>query len=686
MTTSSPADGVELDASEERDDERQRRRITRRGLFVAGSTLGIGSLATYLFRGRAADPSSPSGDPSGSPTTTSRVQGTIAVDARPSSPRPSSNWSSVYGAVEGDVVIDAEIVLDVDARVTSLVIAPTGRLVMAPDSSITLTSTGNVEVGGFLVMQPRSADRVHRVHFEAVDESMFQGGGMEILSSDVGLWITDDGVLEAIGSPKTSWTRARDGCSAGSNKVTVGDATGWRVGDLITIAPTGAPTPDDGRFHQSSDGSHEYDDAAISAIDGNELTLGRSLAHDHPMVSFTQWDGTSRTYGAEVLNLTRNVIVSGTESGRAHVLFLHCRKPQNVADVQFDHLGPRQSSGRRDAGVGGRYPLHMHHCGDGSRGSVIKGCLVTRSGNRAFVPHESHGVTLDGCVAHDVHGTAYWWDQPGRHNPTGEDPKTHDSLWTRCVASFVWAAPNSDNGYRLAGFNLSGGNHNSNALIDSVAVGVTSERVTMNNGANSGFHWTEHGQAVWVFEGCLAHNVAGDGILSWQNDEEVHLLTDFTAYHCGAHGIEHGAYSNFYSYSRLTLVGNRMSGIGCHAVTRRTGSVRRRWTDNGDQAPSLSFTDVRIDGMGITKDGVQGLSHKFASNEDGPTLMENFSISGTTRSGLFENEGKNAPYYVLKDWNAEGVDAVVFDDGAPTDTRVDVENVNGDGETYTMRP
>ena len=666
-------------------DPTQRPRLSRREVLVGGTALGVGGVGVYFLTRKDAGSSARS---STGPVDSSETSDTVAeaVETTTTLPKPPQRWSQTHGATASDVVIDGDMILDVDAVVGSLTITETGRLTMEPAESVTLTSAGNVEVAGLLAMQPLTPDVIHRVHFANVDESKYQGSVMEVASTDIGLWVTKQGVLEANGHPKASWTRASNDLVAGDDRITVDDAAGWLVGDLISITPTLAPPPDDGRFHQSNESSHEYDEATIVAIDGNELTIEPVLVHDHPTISFAQWDGAERTYGAEVLNLTRNVIVSGTESGRAHTIFVHCTKPQNLSNIQFDHLGPRQMIENRDVGVVGRYPVHFHHCGDDSQGSVLKGCLVTRSGNRAFVPHESHGITLDGCVAHDIHGTAYWWDQPGRHNPTGEKPETHDSLWTRCVASKVWASPTSENGYRLAGFNLSGGNHGSNKLIDSVAVGVTRERVTMNNGATSGFHWTEHGQAVWVFENCLAHNIGGDGILSWQNDEEIHPLTDFTAYHCGAHGIEHGAYSNFYSYARLTLVANRVSGIGCHAVTRRTNSVRRNWTDKGDNAPILTFSDIRIDGKGLTMDGVQGLSHKFASEDDAPTIFDSVVITGTTRSGLYETEGNNAPYYVIKNWTVDGVEPVMFANGAPAKTRVDVENLNGDGKTVTITP
>ena len=76
-----------------------------------------------------------------------------------------------------------------------------------------------------------------------------------------------------------------------------------------------------------------------------------------------------RTFAAEVLNLTRNVTLEGTPGGRAHV-FVRATGKQSLAGVAIRHIGPRQPAEESDAPVVGRYPLHFHMAGDGSRGSV----------------------------------------------------------------------------------------------------------------------------------------------------------------------------------------------------------------------------------------------------------------------------------------------------------------------------
>jgi hypothetical protein len=67
-----------------------------------------------------------------------------------------------------------------------------------------LESAGNVIIRGRLVMQPASPEVEHRLIFAGAREASFAGGGMEVLGSDVGLWVMDGGVLDVAGTPPRS--------------------------------------------------------------------------------------------------------------------------------------------------------------------------------------------------------------------------------------------------------------------------------------------------------------------------------------------------------------------------------------------------------------------------------------------------------------------------------------------------
>lgn len=438
--------------------------------------------------------------------------------------RPWSSPDTWGGTVPGslDVAhIDSPVLLDQDADVAGVVIGPAGQLVLDPVRSVVLRSTGNVVVEGLLQMRPAGADLEHVLSFADVVESSFVGGGMEPLDSDVGLWVMEDGRLDLEGSARRGWNRT-------------GRHETWRPGDVLLRAPF-APG--------------DYDTYAVH-VPGSRV----------PSVAAP--DGVR--YHTEVFNLTRNVRIEGTPGGPSHV-FIHSRVPQHIRYVAFAHLGPRRplSKGPADSEpVLGRYPLHFHHCEDGSRGTVVQGCVV-RDSSRAFVPHSSHGITMRDCVAHRITDSAYWWD---------DGHETHDLSWVRCAAFDVRHDPARTG--TVGGFQLGLGT--GTAVSGCVAVGVH------GHGSSGGFHWPSSANLqrhnVWKSKNLVAHNNASDGILVWQNDHNPHHVDGFIGYHNGSNGIHHGAYTNAYAYERISVWGNAGSDIGHQALSTRERG-RQSWDD-----------------------------------------------------------------------------------------------------------
>lgn len=445
-----------------------------------------------------------------------------------------------------------------------------------------------------MTLRPASAGVRHVVTFVHVDEAAFVGGGMRPLDSDVGLWVTGDGVVEAVGTAKTPWTRLAGAAEVGAAALEVVDATGWRPGDELVVVPTAAPTV--GR--ESWEG---YDTRRVESVDGRTVTLDGPLQFSHPVVA-GKWT-------AEVLNLTRNVRIRGTAEGRAHTLFMTDR-PQTLSHVELRHMGPRTVGGDDPTnGVLGRYPLHFHHCGDGSRGTVVENVVVHECGNRAFVPHASHGITLRGCVSHDTWEDAYWWD-PGDGN------QTHDSLWEGCVASHVRDDP-PFRGYRLTGFNLRHGERN--VIVGCVAVGV------QGNTDASGFLWPEKSGSVWEFRDNLAHNNKRDGLFIWQNSRQRHEVGPFTSYHNADNGLEHGAYTNAYAFRDGVLYGNGRAGVQVHAASRGDGQ--------------LKFERLEIDGGGVSQYGMEFVKHTLPPGQ--PHWVEQCVFRGSTDAAVaFTYDGR----------------------------------------------
>lgn len=392
-------------------------------------------------------------------------------------------------------------------------VVPAGEVwAFDPEADTTVTAGGNVEVRGILQMQPVSGDVAHVLRFEGVDESRFVGGGMSVTSSDVGLWVMGEGQLVVEGEEKVAWSYE------------------WQpewTGDEVIAAP------------------HAADD-----YDGFEPVSAAPPPN-------------SLGFSTELLNLTRNVRIEGTPGGYAHV-FIRSTRPQTIRYATLRYMGP----GFGDTDVTGRYGLHFHFCGDGSRGSVVQGVVVRDSGNHAFVPHASHGITFHDTIAYQVANEAYWWDSP-EDDETRHD--THDVVWDRAVAARVDLGV-AGNDHRLTAFYLGRGINPT--ITNSVAVGV------QGSGADrSGYQWPESGSGLWTFADNLAHNNEAHGIFVWQNNSEPHHIDGFTAYYNEGSGVSHGAYGNSYQYRDLVLVGNGVA-VTSHALGKPGGGADTQiWTN-----------------------------------------------------------------------------------------------------------
>lgn len=516
-------------------------------------------------------------------TSLSTTTGPSTTAPATTAPRPDGAlWSdpAAWGGKvpgEGDVAeISTAIMLDVDTKVAGVNIHPGGRLSFDPDKGHTLQSTGNVVVHGTLQMRPNTPAVQQVLTFVGVDEEAFTGGHtMEPVAEDVGLWVTHDGIADLAGAVKTPWTRLTGGAEAGATTIAVAEAKGWQVGDEIVVAPMEKSTVDEHWEHN--------DRTTITAISGNTVTLAEALSYPHQPV--TVREGVSHT--AEVLNLSRNVRIEGTPEGRAHVMFVHCTKPQKISHVGIRHMGPRQGGAddaeeNRSVGVSGRYGLHFHMCDEGTRGSKIAGVSVYDTGAHAFVPHLSHGITFQQCVSHETRDDAYWWD-PAHEDEDPDTVPTHNVLYDRCVASTV---REGEDVYSTTGFFLGSGDGN-------VARGCVAIGTMGHTESASAYHWPERSRGedeLWIFEDCMAHNCKSSGIYYWQNNVPRTIVDRFTSYY-NSWGIWAGAYSNLVSYRDCNLFHNSEGGLEVNAVA-----------EAGRNSPDETVTYERmyVDQAGLT--------------------------------------------------------------------------------------
>jgi hypothetical protein len=366
-------------------------------------------------------------------------------------------------------------------------------------------------------MTPANPAYIHLLRFTGINENNIVGGGMDPVASDIGLWVMGAGRLQLQGADKTSWTNAAGAITAGAT-VNVNDAAGWLPGDSVIITAT-------------ADGATNYDTRSIKAISGNTIALS-TAATVHPVIN-NQWT-------AEVGNLTRNVRIEGTATGKSHV-FIRSTQPQVIKNVQFRYLGPRKDQDKDKISdlILGRYGIHFHHCDDGSDGSVVIGCVMRDIGNHAYVPHVSNGIEMRDNIALNCTETPFWWDL----NET-----SHRTNWVHNLVvqpQFVERSYNFDNdggGHTLGVHGMVLGRGDDNRCDSNVVCGQTGLETT-----NAAYDWEEmQFVSVWIFKGNLAHNCQ-NGSRIWQNSEDAHVLENTTIYNCYYGGL-FGAYQNNYGW------------------------------------------------------------------------------------------------------------------------------------------
>lgn len=450
-------------------------------------------------------------------------------------------WGGKTPAADHIAVIGNMVTIDVTDTVKGLVITKAGTLKYEPRKSVTLYSYGNVVNNGLRIMAPASSAINHALIFLNVDENRFVGGGMDIEDTDTGDW-TRGGANQIRGTYKTPWTRLFGGVKAGSTIIQLArPPTNWRAGDELAIAPTLDRSVKN--FYKA------FDTVRIKSIRGNVVTLAVPLVFDHPSVKNPFNDS---IYTAEVVNLTRNVRIEGTPEGKAHMNIMSDKR-QVISFLQLRHMGPKIEGEQ----VTGRYPLHFHHCGSGSAGSIISGTIIRDCPTHNVVIHASDFVTVRTTVTLNSEDDAFWWDPPPG-NSTDPSNNSNYTIYDSCGVMGLTG------GYRCAGFVMGAGIGNS----------VTNSWVAGNGGnaGSAGFVWPEWANRmdnVWDFKNNLSHNGRYNGLFSWQNDEKFHSIESFIGYNHFI-SVEHGAYHNSYRYSDIDLI-NHEKGFVLHALGIRTG-------------------------------------------------------------------------------------------------------------------
>ena len=523
-----------------------------------------------------------------------------------------------------------------------------------------LKSSQNVVVKGVLEMRPFSPRIVHQLQFVGIDETKYVGGGMDPLASDVGLWVIGSGRLDLQGSPKKAWVRAAGSVPRGASSLVLSELpAGWQAGDEIVISPT------------ALNDFIGFDTATLASVSGNSIALSGATTLAHPVVSFN-----NKTHTAEVMNLSRNVIIGGTKpavaepranqkntnGGRAHI-FIRSSEPQTINYTTIQHMGPRRDTNVCWVGtdcstsIAGRYGLHFHHAFDGSRGSEVHGTVVRDSGGKGFVPHASHGITFNDTIAYAVYDDGYWWDTPlTGSNRTCIDQNCADGISDdTTIDSAVAALIKKDDmaSDSTTGFALQKGL--GNAIRNSVAVGL------QGSISSGGYAWHEgNSNSPWQFIDNVAHNNAAQGIFWWQVDGPLHPVERYTSYRNGVNATKHGAYLNSAHYTNFESYqdGSRADGWGGTAPLHLIAAVpyaEESFRDYGPKINHQRWADGYIDVGGVAKYAVH-----FGTivGDDGiPISMPRITVKGYTGKPVLIDDLSDGgvTYADLICWNV-GVD------------------------------
>ncbi len=413
---------------------------------------------------------------------------------------------------------------------------------------------GNVIAEGTLRMRGSGdVGNPTTLRFIDVDEAAMVGGGMDVVDSDVGLWVMGDGVLDIQGTPKAAWNRT-------------GSDPSWQASDELILCPTH-------RAKAMEQIQAENPDLDIDTRAGRralkDLQIEQEFLAYENFLPFTMGSPvpTVGPYSAEVMNLSRDVAIEGTLGGRAHIL-IRSTKPQTVKHCLLQHLAPR---GLDDNGVIlGRWGLHFHHSGDGARGSVVEGVVARKMGAHAFVFHSSHGIMAHELIAFDCLQSPFWWDR-------GDE--TNDLLYDRCVAAKI---DHGAGGYeKHSGGGVVLGSGTGSILRDFVAVGVL---------LRSGIDWRDRAaHSPWTLEGTNVSHNNHRAARVWHNSHRFRHDAGGMVFYRNDSGLLAGAYGTpLWHYENIHFL--------------ESGGISAKARAKDDPAPDrpdgygMSFENIVIEG------------------------------------------------------------------------------------------
>jgi cell migration-inducing and hyaluronan-binding protein len=218
------------------------------------------------------------------------------------------------------------------------------------------------------------------------------------------------GTLNLHGDRNNTWTRLAKTAKAGSNRIDVLNAAGWRKSDEIVLASTD--------FNP-----RQAERRTVTAISGNAITLDKPLTYMH----FGEI-----TFGVdergEVGLLTRNIKIQASDDAEktyfgGHIMAM-AGSHMYVDSVELSRMGQHLTLAR--------YPIHFHVIGEG-QGQYIRNAAIHDTFNRCVTVHGTNNLQVENNVTFNTVGHCFFMEDGIEHgnrfvHNLGIQTKCHPTL------------------------------------------------------------------------------------------------------------------------------------------------------------------------------------------------------------------------------------------------------------------
>jgi hypothetical protein len=295
-----------------------------------------------------------------------------------------STWSGGAVPEQGEVVTIGEgmdIVLDVSPPALHGMNL-NGTLSFADDKDLELTTEwillrGELHAGSEREPHTRQATITLTNN---VPEENINGMG------DRGIMIVG-GTLSLHGDRENAWTKLAETAEAGSTRIDVLDASGWREGDEIVLASTDY-------------NPRQAEVRRIARIRGNRITLDEPLQYMHfGAITF----GVDQR--GEVGLLNRNIKVQASVDAEqsyfgGHIMAMAGSR-MTVSGIELTRMGQHLTLAR--------YPIHWHINGDVT-GQYIRNSAIHDTYNRCVTIHGTNNLLVENNVTYNTVGHCFFME------------------------------------------------------------------------------------------------------------------------------------------------------------------------------------------------------------------------------------------------------------------------------------